>query len=81
MKLKVSDSIADEIDKLTRQRILVMSDGPKCRRIGQELAPLRANGHLLMGHDRRLGKTILVMNGHKKRKRKHPMFKFTMFEF
>jgi hypothetical protein len=69
------------VDKLTKQRVLVLDDGKICRRIGQELAPLRANGHLMMGYDRKLGKTILVMNGHKRKKKKHPMFKFTMFEF
>jgi hypothetical protein len=81
LKIKVSDHIAEDIDKLTKKRILILEDGPRCRRIGQELAPLRANGHLLMGYDRKLGKTILVMNGHKKRKRRHPMYRFTMFEF
>lgn len=86
MKIKVSYRLADMVDELCKNGTLVLDDGATSKRLAYALSPLRKKGHLVIGLDRRLGKSILLINGVKKRRRRNralfgtkSIFEFDLF--
>lgn len=72
IKIAVNCRLAPDVERLLSTRTIVLDDGGKSRNISQALQPLRARGNLTVGHDRLLGKSVLVIMGldrHERHKR------------
>jgi hypothetical protein len=72
LKIRVNYKLAPEIERLLKQRTIVLDDGGLSRNISHTLQPLRNRGKLLVGHDRARGKSILRIEGisdHRRSKR------------
>lgn len=80
MKIRVNSKLADMVDELFKNGTLVVEDGWTSRKIACALSPLRDEGWLVVGFDRRLGKSVLVVRGIKKKMRKNKPFGTSIFE-
>jgi len=72
VKITVNKDVAPVLERLLKAQIVVIDDGVASRNLSQTLRPLRVRGKLLVGHDRKLGKSLLAVRGandFKKRKR------------
>lgn len=69
MKVRVKHWLADDVNKLLDDGKLV-TEGFVSREIARALRPFRKRGRIMMGPDRELGKSVLVVNGIKKKARK-----------
>lgn len=80
-KIRVKYRFAEDVDKLFNDGKL-LADGFISREICRALRPLRKKGLLVVGSDPKLGTSVLVINGIKKKARKkmvgHSIFYFEL---
>lgn len=80
MKFRIDPKLADDMDKLFKSGMLVTDDGAKSREIARVLVILRRNGRLVVGKDRRMNKSILMVNGVKKKGRRNSPLGKSIFD-
>lgn len=80
MRLRVNRRLAPHVSTLLADGRLVLDDGKLSRDIARALAPMRRNNGLLVGFDRRMGKSILLVNGYQLKSSRNVPFGTIVFD-
>jgi len=81
VRIRVKSGLCDYVDELFDSRVLVLDDGGVSREVVRALAPFRRNGELVVGRDRVLGKSVLMLNNGVKGKRRKKTSGFGSFVY